>query len=42
MKDINTLFILQYNMQNNQVKIIIPLLANLKGQDYNIIAVQEL
>lgn len=42
MKDANTLSILQYNVQNDRVKTMIPLLADPKTQDYDIIAVQEL
>lgn len=36
MKNIKTLFILQYNVQNNQVKTMISLLADSKMQDYDI------
>ena len=41
MTNANTLSILQYNMRNDWVKKMIPLLADPRTQDYNIIAVQE-
>ena len=41
MKDIKTLSILQYNVRNDQVKTMIPLLADPRTQNYDIIAVQE-
>ena len=41
MKSTNFLIILQYNIRNDRVITIIPLLAEKSIQDYNIIAIQE-
>ena len=42
MKDTDTFIILQYNVCCNRVTTIIPLLADPKAQEYDIIAIQEL
>ena len=41
MKDIKALSILQYNVRNDRVSTMIPLLADQNTQDYDIIAIQE-
>lgn len=41
MRDTSFLTILQYNIKNDRVGTMIPLLANIYIQDYNIIAIQE-
>ena len=41
MKDTGTLAILQYNVRNDRVTTMIPLLADPRTQEYDIIAVQE-
>lgn len=42
MKDTKSLAILQYNVRNDKVITMIPLLADKNIQDYDIIAIQEL
>ena len=42
MKSIDIFTILQYSMQNDRIDIMISLLADLKIQTYDIIAIQEL
>lgn len=39
MKNNNKVFIFQYNIQNNNIKILILLFINLKIKKYNIIVV---
>ena len=41
MKDTKFLSILQYNVRNDRVSTMIPLLAEKSIQDYDIIAIQE-
>lgn len=41
MKNTDTLTIIQYNVRNDRVGIMIPLLADPRTQTYNIIAIQE-
>lgn len=41
MRDTKSLTILQYNVRNNRVSTMIPLLADTRIQNYNIIAIQE-
>ena len=41
MRDNNTLFILQYNVRNDRVGTMIPLLADERTRSYDIIAIQE-
>lgn len=42
MKDTNSFILLQYNVRNDRAGTIIPLLADSRIQDYNIIVIQEL
>ena len=41
MKNTNSLSILQYNVRNDRVSTMLPLLADPNTQDYDIIAIQE-
>ena len=41
MKDIETLTILQYNVRNDRLTTMIPLLADPRVQEYDVIAIQE-
>ena len=41
MKDTNSINILQYNVRNDRVSTMIPLLADSNTQDYDVIAIQE-